>query len=74
MSAIKTVLTERWYAWENARVEAMEDPEVDLYADPEQGQSAYRPKEEPDLEEETETESASLLPPETPIRPNEARV
>ncbi|EKG10128.1 Ribosomal protein L47 mitochondrial [Macrophomina phaseolina MS6] len=30
MRAIKHTLTERWYAWENARVEAVVDPEVDL--------------------------------------------
>ena len=37
------MLTERWYAWENARVAAMEDEEIDLYADPEQGGQAYLP-------------------------------
>lgn len=31
MNAIKHTLTERWYTWENARVAAMEDGEVDLY-------------------------------------------
>ncbi|KAK7728199.1 54S ribosomal protein L4 mitochondrial [Botryosphaeria dothidea] len=30
MRAIKHTLTERWYAWENARQEAVNDPEVDL--------------------------------------------
>lgn len=44
MKAIKGVLTTRWYAWESARVAAMEDEEVDLYADPEKGQPAYLPK------------------------------
>lgn len=30
MRAIKHTLTERWYAWENARQEAMSDAEIDL--------------------------------------------
>jgi len=42
---IKICLTERWYSWEEARVAAMEDDEVDLYADPDKGQPAYLPKE-----------------------------
>jgi large subunit ribosomal protein L47 len=46
MKAIKHTLTERWYAWENARSAAMEDEEVDLYADPEKGEKAYLPKGE----------------------------
>ena len=41
MKAIKHTLTERWYAWENARWAAMEDPAIDLYADEEQGQKVY---------------------------------
>jgi hypothetical protein len=44
--AIKICLTERWYSWEEARIAAMEDEEVDLYADTENGQSAYIPKEQ----------------------------
>lgn len=44
MNNIKHTLTERWYAWENARVVAMEDEEVDLYANPEKGEDAYLPK------------------------------
>jgi len=44
MKAIKGVLTTRWYAWEAARVAAMEDEEVNLYADPEKDQPAYLPK------------------------------
>ena len=43
--AIKICLTERWYSWEEARIAAMEDEEVDLYADTENGQPAYIPKE-----------------------------
>ena len=39
MKHIKFVLTERWYAWEDARWNAMSDPSVDMYA--EDGQSAY---------------------------------
>ena len=46
---IKFVLTERFYAWENARVAAMDDPEVNLYADPDKGEPAYLPK--PQMEE-----------------------
>lgn len=41
MKSIKTVLTQRWYAWEDARVAAMEDEEVNLYADPDKGEPAY---------------------------------
>nr|POE87749.1 54s ribosomal protein l4, mitochondrial [Quercus suber] len=40
---IRIVLTTRFYAWEDARNAAMEDPEVDLYADPQQGEQAYLP-------------------------------
>jgi hypothetical protein len=29
--AIKVCLTERWYSWEEARVAAMEDEEINLY-------------------------------------------
>jgi len=46
MHSIKHVLTERWYAWENARYEAMDDDEVDLYADPDKGERAYLPKQD----------------------------
>ena len=42
--AIKHVLTERWYAWDNARYAAMEDSEVNLYADPDRGEIAYTPQ------------------------------
>lgn len=48
MNSIKHALTERWYAWENARVSAMEDEEVDLYADPDKGEQAYLPKQHTD--------------------------
>lgn len=47
--AIRHVLTERWYAWENARYAAMDDPEVNLYADPEKGDQAFIPM--PQVEE-----------------------
>ena len=40
--AIKTALTERWYAWEDARVVAERDPEVDLHTDLES--PAYKPR------------------------------
>ena len=42
MKAIKKTLTERWYAWEDARKIAERDPEIDLGADLES--PAYRPK------------------------------
>ena len=45
MASIKHALTERWYAWENARQAAMEDEEVNLYADNEKGEQAYLPRE-----------------------------
>lgn len=41
MRAIKHVLTERWYAWDNARNVAMDDPEVNL--EPEDGEESYTP-------------------------------
>lgn len=44
MKAIRATLVERWYAWENARIAAMEDEEVDLYADPSNGEQVYKPK------------------------------
>jgi len=44
MKNIKFVLTRRWYAWEDARDAAMDDEEVNLYADPDKGQPAYLPK------------------------------
>lgn len=40
MRGIKHVLTERWYAWENARTEAEKDAEVNLW--PEEGEEAYK--------------------------------
>ena len=50
MASIKHTLTERWYAWENARQVAMEDEEVNLYADSDRGEQAYLPKE-PELDD-----------------------
>lgn len=46
MKRIKYVLTERWYSWENARVAAMEDPEINMFADLDAGEAAYLPKED----------------------------
>jgi len=40
--AIKHVLTERWYAWEDARLLAERDSSVDLYAA--EGEPAYTPE------------------------------
>lgn len=48
MKSIRFVLTERYYAWENARAAAMDDPEVDLTADPEHGEQAYLVKQDVD--------------------------
>jgi large subunit ribosomal protein L47 len=40
--AIKHVLTERWYAWEDARLLAESDASVNLY--PAEGETAYTPE------------------------------
>lgn len=42
MRAIKEVLTERWYTWEDARKVAEKDSEIDLNADLES--PAYKPR------------------------------
>lgn len=42
--AIKHALTERWYAWQEARKEAVQDPEVNLEANTSMGELAYSPK------------------------------
>lgn len=44
MKSIKFVLTERFYTWENAREAAMQDEEIDMYADIDNGGVAYLPK------------------------------
>jgi hypothetical protein len=41
--AIKHVLTERWYAWEDARLIAESDASVNLY--PTEGEPSYTPGE-----------------------------
>lgn len=41
MRSIKHTLTERWYAWENARQDAMQDEEINMYADLDKGERAY---------------------------------
>ncbi|KAI5366467.1 putative ribosomal protein L47 [Septoria linicola] len=43
MKRIKFVLTERWYTWENARQDAMQDAEINMYADLDAGEAAYLP-------------------------------
>ncbi|KAL1626298.1 54S ribosomal protein L4 mitochondrial [Neofusicoccum ribis] len=48
--AIKHTLTERWYAWENARQEAVADPEVDLSGN----EPAFTPVVEDPFESEIE--------------------
>ncbi|QIX00933.1 hypothetical protein AMS68_006450 [Peltaster fructicola] len=43
--AIKHALTERWYQFESARELAMGDPEINLYANHENGEPAYLPSQ-----------------------------
>ncbi|SMR53238.1 unnamed protein product [Zymoseptoria tritici ST99CH_1E4] len=59
MRAIRAVLIERWYAWENARVEAMNDPEVNLAADLEAGEAAYLPSS--DFAEDGEADATTSI-------------
>ena len=70
MRSIRQALTERWYTWENARVAAMEDEEINLYADPEKGEQAYRPggdqrQDEGDLvvTDQSQSDELSMPPP-----------
>ncbi|KAK4499644.1 hypothetical protein PRZ48_010162 [Zasmidium cellare] len=65
MKAIKHTLTERWYAWDNARNAAMEDDEINMYADLDNGEAAYIPKaeEEQNLAESTPAVDSTLPPP-----------
>ncbi|KAG9639224.1 MRP-L47-domain-containing protein, partial [Aureobasidium melanogenum] len=60
--AIKHVLTERWYAWEDARMLAESDPSVNLFAA--EGEPSYTPEqvefmeyEEPQLTQQAEQQS-----------------
>ena len=79
MKAIRHSLTERWYAWENARQAAMEDQEVNLYANADKGQSAYQPRE-PELDSlpasdaETSGKIPHIPPPPVATGRGEARV
>ncbi|KAK5167126.1 54S ribosomal protein L4 mitochondrial [Saxophila tyrrhenica] len=76
MRSIKFVLTERWYAWENARNVAMQDDEVNLYANPDEGERAYLPagSEQPEMqmrarrteEQAEDAASSEEMPPPTP--------
>ncbi|KAI0020564.1 MRP-L47-domain-containing protein [Xylariomycetidae sp. FL0641] len=70
MKAIKHTLTERWYAWEDARSLAMSDPEVDLkdtqnpykpsdYMEPEPAETQAVEGGEADL---TKTDPSSVAP------------
>ena len=70
MASIKHTLTERWYAWENARQVAMDDEEVNLYANSDKGEQAYLPKD-PELDGFVTSDSQmdSTYPP--PPYPNE---
>lgn len=67
MRAIKHVLTERYYVWEDARKLAAEDPEINLWA--EEGEPAYsgyvapgipKLKPEPELEPEVVAEDQAV--------------
>ncbi|KAM3419847.1 hypothetical protein BST61_g3176 [Cercospora zeina] len=70
MKNIKLVLTQRWYTWENAREAAMEDEEINMYADLDAGELAYLPKEEEYSEESSDDPTqASLPPPDAPSSP-----
>ncbi|KXT15009.1 hypothetical protein AC579_7774 [Pseudocercospora musae] len=76
MKRIKYVLTERWYSWENARVAAMQDPEINMYADLDAGEAAYLPKDgsfEPESEASADATAQSGMPPPEPPKP-EVRV
>lgn len=46
MRGIKHVLTERYYAWQNARALAVDDEEVDFYANTQNGETFYKPAPE----------------------------
>ncbi|PIA92510.1 54S ribosomal protein L4, mitochondrial [Cercospora beticola] len=63
MKRIKQVLTERWYTWENARQDAMQDEEINMYADLDAGEPAYLPKEEAQGEGISDALSQATLPP-----------
>ncbi|WPG99484.1 Putative ribosomal protein L47 [Acrodontium crateriforme] len=59
---IKLVLTERYYAWENARYAAMDDPEINMYANLEKGESVYTPSQvEQSLPDSSVPEGASSI-------------
>lgn len=62
--AIKQVLTERYYSWEDARKLAVNDPEVDLSGDG----PAYTPSEEV-FEDELLAEEGHLETVEAQIQP-----
>ncbi|KAK4548158.1 hypothetical protein LTR36_010027 [Oleoguttula mirabilis] len=82
MKGVRHCLTERWYAWENARVAGMEDGEVDLYAEVERGEAAYLPRGEESVEpvslgseDDARTDpSRTLPPPNSASAASEARV
>ncbi|KAK5118452.1 hypothetical protein LTR62_002966 [Meristemomyces frigidus] len=67
MKCIKFVLTERFYAWENARVSAMEDEEVDLEADVAKGENAYLPGGHDEEYLALDDENVTRTTPSTPL-------
>ncbi|KXS99598.1 hypothetical protein AC578_2228 [Pseudocercospora eumusae] len=76
MKNIKYVLTERWYSWENARVAAMQDPEINMYADLDAGEAAYLPSKdsfEPEPQASADAEAQPEMSPPEPPKP-EVRV
>ncbi|GAB7351234.1 hypothetical protein MBLNU459_g1664t3 [Dothideomycetes sp. NU459] len=64
--AIKHVLTERWYAWEDARKIAETDPEVNL--NPQEGEYAYTPQ---DFEDYSSEELAEQSAEPAALEPNQ---
>lgn len=59
MTAIKRVLTERWYAWEDARVLAEKDPKINLNPGP--GQRGHSPRDKRPQQLQTSAVSEPLL-------------
>ncbi|KAL1296954.1 hypothetical protein AAFC00_004557 [Neodothiora populina] len=79
MRGIKHVLTERWYAWEDARKIAARDPEVNLA--PEAGEPAYNPRSfevdeysEDELLDREQSSRQSQVPPAQTGTRSEARL
>lgn len=80
MKAIKHTLTERWYAWDNARVEAMNDDEINMYADLDNGEPAFLPRNDEyedapiSQQQSARPQDSTLPPPANPQPSSEARI